>query len=99
MNPGCGVCEQCRDGHQHICDVGHTLVPGVSFWGAFGEYSMVRHADANLVRVPDAMSFVDAASLGCRYMAAFHAVVDQADARGGEWVAVHGCGGMGSSAV
>jgi D-arabinose 1-dehydrogenase-like Zn-dependent alcohol dehydrogenase len=45
------------------------------------------------------MSLVDAASLGCHYMAAFHAVVDQADARGGEWVAVHGCSGMGLSAV
>jgi D-arabinose 1-dehydrogenase-like Zn-dependent alcohol dehydrogenase len=99
MNPGCGICEQCRDGHQHICDLGHTLVPGVSFWGAFGEYAMVRHAEVNLVRLPEAISFVDGASLGCRYMAAFHAVVDQADARGGEWVAVHGCGGMGLSAV
>ena len=99
MNPGCGSCEQCRDGHQHICDVGHTLVPGVSFWGAFGEYSMVRYADENFVRVPDNMSLLDAASLGCRYMAAFHAVVEKANARGGEWVAVHGCGGMGLSAV
>jgi D-arabinose 1-dehydrogenase-like Zn-dependent alcohol dehydrogenase len=99
MNPGCGICEQCRGGHQHICDIGHTLVPGVAFWGAFSEYSMVRHSDVNLVRVPDSMSFVDAASLGCRYVAAFHAVVDQAEARGGEWVAVHGCGGMGLSAV
>lgn len=99
MNPGCGDCEQCRDGHQHICDLGHTLVPGVSFWGAFAEYSMVRYADENLVRVPDGMSLLDAASLGCRYVAAFHAVVDQANTRGGEWVAVHGCGGMGLSAV
>lgn len=99
MNPGCGTCEQCVDGHQHICDVGHTLVPGVSFWGAFGEYSVVRHADVNLVRVPESMSLKAAASLGCRYMAAFHAVVDQANVRGGEWVAVHGCGGMGQSAV
>lgn len=99
MNPGCGTCEQCSDGHQHICEIGHSLVPGVSFWGAFGEYTMVRFADENLVRLPDGMSFLEGASLGCRYMAAFHAVVDQANVRGGEWVAVHGCGGMGLSAV
>jgi D-arabinose 1-dehydrogenase-like Zn-dependent alcohol dehydrogenase len=99
MNPGDGICEWCRDGHQHICDAGAQLVPGVSFWGAFGEYVMVRYADVNLVRLPEAMSFVDAASLGCRYMAAFHAVVDEANVRGGEWVAIHGCGGMGLSAV
>jgi D-arabinose 1-dehydrogenase-like Zn-dependent alcohol dehydrogenase len=99
MNPGCGTCEWCRGGHQHICEAGAELVPGVSFWGAFGEYVMVRHADVNLVRLPDAMSFVEGASLGCRYVAAYHAVVDQANVRGGEWVAVHGCGGMGLSAV
>ncbi|HEY0292458.1 MAG TPA: alcohol dehydrogenase catalytic domain-containing protein [Hansschlegelia sp.] len=99
MNPGEGTCEWCRDGHQHICDSGAELVPGVSFWGAFGEYVSVRHADVNLVRLPDVMSFVDGASLACRYIAAFHGVVDQANVRGGEWVAVHGCGGMGLSAV
>jgi D-arabinose 1-dehydrogenase-like Zn-dependent alcohol dehydrogenase len=99
MNPGCGDCDQCRGGHQHLCNIGDKLVPGVSFWGAFAEYSMVRYADENLVRVPDSMSLLDAASLGCRYSAAFRAVVDQANVRGGEWVAVHGCGGMGLSAV
>jgi D-arabinose 1-dehydrogenase-like Zn-dependent alcohol dehydrogenase len=99
MNPGEGTCEWCRNGSQHICDAGHTLVPGVSYWGAFGEYVAVRYADVNLVRLPDSMSFVDSASLACRYAAAFHGVVDKARVRGGEWVAVHGCGGMGLSAV
>jgi len=37
--------------------------------------------------------------MACRYMAAFHGIVDQADVRGGEWVVVHGVGGMGLSAV
>jgi D-arabinose 1-dehydrogenase-like Zn-dependent alcohol dehydrogenase len=74
-------------------------VPGVSYWGAFAEYVAVRHADVNLVRLPDAISFADSASMACRYMAAFHGVVDQANLRGGEWVAVHGVGGMGLSAV
>ncbi|GAA4015907.1 zinc-dependent alcohol dehydrogenase family protein [Allokutzneria multivorans] len=99
MNPGEGTCEWCRDGHQHICDSGAALVPGVSYAGAFAELVAVRHADVNLVRLPEAVSFVDAASFACRYMAAFHGVVDQVGVRGGEWVAVHGCGGMGLSAV
>jgi len=99
MNPGCGHCEWCADGHQHICEHVEQMVPGVSFWGAFGELTAVRHADVNLVRIPESMSFVDAASLGCRYIAAFHAVVDQAKVQGGEWVAVHGCGGMGMAAL
>jgi D-arabinose 1-dehydrogenase-like Zn-dependent alcohol dehydrogenase len=32
-------------------------------------------------------------------MAAFHGIVDIAGVRGGEWVAIHGCGGMGLSAI
>jgi D-arabinose 1-dehydrogenase-like Zn-dependent alcohol dehydrogenase len=99
MNPGEGSCEWCRSGNQHICDSGAKLVPGVSYWGAFAEYVAIRYADVNLVRLPEAISFVDSASLACRYMAAFHGVVDLADVRGGEWVVVHGVGGMGLSAV
>ncbi|MGO4514615.1 zinc-binding dehydrogenase [Terriglobus sp. 2YAB30_2] len=100
MNPGDGVCEWCLSGNQNVCDKGHELVPGVSYWGAFGEFVAVRFADTNLVRQPDSLSFVDTASLACRYMAAFHGLVDQANVRGGEWVAVYGAGGgMGLSAV
>lgn len=99
MNPGEGTCEWCRSGNQHICDSGHLLVPGVSYWGAFGEYVAVRYADVNLVRLPEAISFVDSASMACRYMAAFHGLVDETQVAGGEWVAVHGCGGMGLSAI
>lgn len=100
MNPGEGTCEWCRSGNQHVCDSGASLVPGVSYWGAFAEYVAVRYADVNLVRLPDSLSFVDAASLGCRYMAAFRGIVEQAEVRGGEWVVVYGAGGgMGLSAV
>ena len=100
MNPGEGTCEWCMSGNQHVCDSGSKLVPGVSYWGAFGEFVAVRFADVNLVRQPESLSFVDTASLACRYMAAFHGVIDQANVRGGEWVAVYGAGGgMGLSAV
>lgn len=100
MNPGEGTCEWCMSGNQHICDYGAQLVPGVSYWGAFGEFVAVRFADVNLVRQPASLSFAETASLACRYMAAFHGVVDQANVRGGEWVAVYGAGGgIGLSAV
>lgn len=99
MNPGEGTCEWCRSGNQHVCDSGAKLVPGVSYWGAFGEYVAVHYADVNLVRLPDAVAFVDSASMACRYAAAFHGILDEAVVRGGEWVVVHGCGGMGLSAV
>lgn len=93
MNPGDGTCEPCRAGNQQVCEHFDTLVPGVSYWGAFAEYVVVRHADVNLVALPESLGFTDAASLGCRYVAAFHGLVDQARLRGGEWVSVHGAGG------
>jgi D-arabinose 1-dehydrogenase-like Zn-dependent alcohol dehydrogenase len=97
FSSGDGTCEWCRSGHHNVCDT--LLTPGVAYWGGYGRYVSVPFADVNLVRLPDAVPFVDAASMGCRYMTAFHGVVDQGGVRGGEWVAVHGCGGVGLSAV
>jgi len=51
------------------------------------------------VRLPDSMSFTTAALLGCRFATAYRAVVAQGRTRPGEWVAVHGCGGVGLSAT
>jgi len=56
-------------------------------------------ADVNLVAVPEELDLATAAALGCRYATAFRAVVHVARVRAGEWVAVHGCGGVGLSAV
>lgn len=97
FSQGEGTCEWCRTGHQNICDT--PLVPGVAYWGGFGRLVGVPNADVNLVRLPESVPFKDAASMGCRYMTSFHAVVDQGRVRAGEWVAVHGCGGVGLSAV
>lgn len=38
-------------------------------------------------------------TLGCRFATAYRAVVVQARAAEGEWLAIHGCGGVGLSAV
>jgi D-arabinose 1-dehydrogenase-like Zn-dependent alcohol dehydrogenase len=97
FSQGEGTCEWCRDGHHNICDT--LLTPGVVYWGGFGRFVAVPHADVNLVTLPESVGFVDAASMGCRFMTAFHGLVDQASVRAGEWVAVHGCGGVGLSAV
>ncbi len=94
---GCGTCRECVTGNQQICD--NYTQPGFTHWGAFAEYVEIRHADVNLVALPDFIDDVTAASLGCRFATAFRAVVQQARVAGGELVAVHGCGGVGLSAV
>ena len=94
---GEGTCEMCRQGRQNLCHKGFSI--GFSYWGGFGRFVAVPHADVNLVVLPEAVGFVDGASLGCRFMTSYHGVVDQAQVRPGEWVAVHGCGGIGLSAI
>lgn len=94
---GCGHCGECASGHQHICD--NQFQPGFSAWGSFAEFVALEYADGNVVRLPDSMSFVTAASLGCRFITSFRTVVDQGRTRPGEWVCVHGCGGVGLSAI
>ncbi len=94
---GCGHCDECATGHQHICD--NQVQPGFTCWGSFAEFVALEYADLNLVRVPEAMSFVTAAGLGCRFVTSFSAVIDKGRCLPGEWVAVHGCGGVGLSAI
>jgi alcohol dehydrogenase len=94
---GCGSCPECRSGNQQVCRA--QSQPGFTRWGSFAQYVEVHHADLNLVHLPDELDFAPAASLGCRFVTAFRAVVDLAEVTAGEWVAVHGCGGVGLSAV
>ena len=94
---GCGHCHECRSGNQQICE--EQFQPGFTHWGSFAEYVALDYADQNLVHLPDNVSFATAASLGCRFATSFRAVCDQAKVKGGEWVAVHGCGGVGLSAI
>ncbi|HET9381267.1 MAG TPA: zinc-dependent alcohol dehydrogenase family protein [Streptomyces sp.] len=93
----CGTCPACAAGEQQVCE--RQTQPGFTHWGSFAQYVALDRADVNLVAVPDGMSFATAAGLGCRFATAFRAVVQQGRAAAGEWVAVHGCGGVGLSAV
>jgi alcohol dehydrogenase len=94
---GCGSCVQCRSGNQQVCD--RQFQPGFTAWGSYAEYVAIDYADENLVALPEEMDFVTAASLGCRFATSFRAVVAQARVSEGQWVVVHGCGGVGLSAI
>ncbi|EMP7252348.1 zinc-dependent alcohol dehydrogenase family protein [Enterobacter cloacae] len=94
---GCGRCHECHSGNQQVCN--DQFQPGFTHWGSFAEYVAVHEADLNLIALPDTLDFTTAASLGCRFVTSFRAVVDQGKTSAGQWVAVHGCGGVGLSAV
>ena len=94
---GCGKCPECRSGNHQVCD--YQFQPGFTHWGSFAEYVAIHYADVNLVRLPEEMAFQTAASLGCRFATAFRGVVDQGRVSADEWVVVHGCGGVGLSAI
>ena len=94
---GCGVCEVCRAGDTHVCP--SQTQPGFTGWGSFAELVAVSAADANVVGLPESVGFVEAAALGCRLATAYRAVVSVGRVARGEWLVVHGCGGVGLSAV
>jgi alcohol dehydrogenase len=94
---GCGRCDECHSGNQQVC--AHQFQPGFTHWGSFAQYVGIHYADTNLVHLPEEIDFATAASLGCRFATSFRAIVDQARTRPGEWVAIHGCGGVGLSAI
>jgi alcohol dehydrogenase len=93
----CGSCAQCAAGDHQVC--AHQSQPGFTHWGSFAELVALDNADVNLVALPADLPFATAAALGCRYSTSFRAVAHQGRVQPGEWVAVHGCGGVGLSAV
>ena len=88
----CGACQACHTGVSNTCE--NQIVPGFGTPGAYAEFVAVPF-DHNLVHLPETMPPALAAGLGCRVTTAWHALTDRANLRAGEWVAVHGTGGIG----
>jgi D-arabinose 1-dehydrogenase-like Zn-dependent alcohol dehydrogenase len=88
---GCGTCHWCRTGCEEVCTdpVGQL---GFSSDGTFRD--IVPVPAANCVKLPDNVSFEDAALLSCSGMTAVHAL-RLADVRFGDTVVVDGVGGVG----
>ncbi len=93
----CGRCATCERGDQQVCE--DQQQPGFTQWGSFAEFVAIDRAGTNLVSVPGSMTADVAASLGCRFSTAYRAAVQVGEVEEGDWVAVHGCGGVGLSAV
>jgi D-arabinose 1-dehydrogenase-like Zn-dependent alcohol dehydrogenase len=92
----CGACPECQSGQTTTCKA--QIVPGFGAPGAYAERIAVPHAH-NLARLPDSLTPALAAGLGCRVTTAWHALTGRAALQMGEWLAVHGTGGVGLSAL
>jgi alcohol dehydrogenase len=94
---GCGRCKQCASGNHQVCD--NQFQPGFTHWGSFAQFVALDFADINLVKIPGEIDDITAAALGCRFITSFRAIVDQGKVSEGQFVAIHGCGGVGLSAI
>lgn len=92
-----GTCQYCASGRPHLCD--NLKFPGDGYAGGYAEYINVPNGFRNVAQLPEEVSFLDGAAMGCRFSTAFHGLIDRAKVQAGEWVVVYGCGGVGLSAI
>jgi alcohol dehydrogenase, propanol-preferring len=90
----CGDCEYCRAGRETLCS--KQQVTGCTVDGGFAEF--IKAKASHTAKLPDNLSFAEAAPLLCAGLTVHHAMRD-ADARAGQRVAIFGIGGLGNLAV
>ncbi len=98
VNPGigCGRCEKCLMGRDDQCR--YYTILGYGTDGGFAE--LVKVPRTNLIKKPEGMSFVDAASFPLVFLTAYHMVVTKAGVGAGDTVLVLGANsGVGSAAI
>ncbi|TDO99365.1 alcohol dehydrogenase AdhP [Marinomonas balearica] len=90
----CGHCEYCLSGKESLCLSQQNA--GYSVNGSYAEYCAA-HSEY-VVKVPDEVSYVDAAPLFCAGVTTYKAL-KVSEAKPGDWVAIFGIGGLGHLAV
>ncbi len=92
----CGACELCRQGKRGLCLQWKYF--GLHVDGSYAEYISV--PEENLIRLPDGISFEEAATLPVAGLTAYHALVTVGRVQTGETVLIWGgSGGLGTFAV
>jgi len=91
LHDSCGSCDYCLSGWETVCGKQHQT--GFAANGCFAEYTVAEAAYVG--RIPDALSFVQAAPLLCAGVTTYKAL-KETEAKPGQWVAIIGaCGGLG----
>lgn len=91
----CSSCRNCITGHTEIC-LNRKMV-GIQAEGALAEYLAV--PAKNLIGLPEDVPFTVGAIITDAVATPFHALVDRAELKAGETVAIYGAGGLGLHAV
>lgn len=88
----CGQCRDCLRGRQDLCRA--VSLPAVDTEGAYAQY--IRLPAVSAIRIPDNVSFQQAALASCPIGTAMRALISQAGLTAGETVLVNGAsGGLG----
>jgi len=104
----CGDCRYCLPPKNQPTICSQQIQPGFTQFGSYAEYVVVPRADRNVCHMPDAVTFVQAAALGCRFTTAYRALYQQGqlvldqdanDSSSCTSVGVFGCGGVGLSCI
>lgn len=90
----CGDCEYCREGREILC--GKQKITGVTVDGGYAEF--LTAPASHVARLPDALSFEEAAPLFCAGLTVYRALKN-AGLTAGQRVAVFGVGGLGHLAI
>jgi propanol-preferring alcohol dehydrogenase len=90
----CGQCEFCRSGQEVLC--GKQKITGVTVDGGFAEY--VKAPASHVAKLPDSLSFTEAAPLLCAGLTVYRAL-KRSQLSAGQRLAVFGAGGLGHLAI
>jgi propanol-preferring alcohol dehydrogenase len=90
----CGECEFCREGNENLCL--NQKITGVTVDGGYAEFLTAPASHA--LKIPNSVSFAEAAPLFCAGVTVFRALRRAGMSRG-QRVAIFGIGGLGHLAV
>ncbi len=88
-NMSCRVCDMCTSGREYDCN--DRLIWGFQtgpLWGGFCQYTHL--PEVNVAKIPDNVSFDDAAAVSMVGMTAWHMLVGRAKIRPGQTVLIMG---------
>lgn len=93
---GCTACASCRSGWPQMCDAGVQDIYGITTNGCHSDY--FRASAANVIKLPDELSFKAGAALACGTGTAYGAMI-RLDVKQGKTFVVVGQGPVGLSAT